>query len=111
MFTNNMFNNSAFGLNSWTTNTVANNRGASTYYSQHNNGFTRMGFRVQSSAPSMDLFTNLQARPFSNYAFIPILNFTGQNGLVNLPPSFQTIYPDMIPTMSYLTNWGGNFPM
>jgi hypothetical protein len=98
-----------FGLNTWTQNVVANNNSMTNLYSLYNNGFTRTSMKVQTFSPYPQSNVNFQGREFSNYAFIPVMQHLGQSGLLNLPAAYQYIRPaGGHPTMSQLTNWGGN---
>ncbi len=100
---------SGLGLNTWTQNVVANNSSLTNLLSIYNNGFTRTMMRVQSFVPRPESLVNFQGREFSNYAYIPVMQHLGQLGLLGLPASYGTINPAGVPpTMSQLTNWGGN---
>lgn len=100
---------SGLGFNSWGQNLVTNNSTMSNFLSVYNNNSTRIGLNVQSFTPSPNSFLNVQAREFQNYAYAPVMQHLGQLGAVGLPASFQNINPQGVaPTMSELTNWGGN---
>lgn len=97
------------GLNTWSQNVVYGNTSNANLLSLYNNGFTRSSFRVKSTLPGTQSMSNFQARGFQNYAYIPVLQHLGQSGVLALPASFRHANPAGVPpTMSQLTNWGGN---
>lgn len=96
------------GLNSWSQTIQQPQSSVSNFQSVYNNGFTRMGFKVQSSLPVSSGRVNFQSREFSNYATDSVLQYLGQMGLLALPDSLVGANQDGIPTWSELTNWGAN---
>lgn len=103
-----MFPPIGLGLNSATNTISMDNFSKSNIFSRYDNGLSKMAFRGTSIVPSYDAVTNFQAREFSYLNYLPVMTHLGQNGLITLPAAFDNVNTTNIPTMSQLTNWGGN---